>query len=208
MRFGSGIDDVVGAPVSPDSSKMRELHAAVETTAPPSDLARLGAAAQLGELTAVALRLKHALRYQLLCKETAYLVVDSASVQGDGLPVLRKVPTMLAAGWGSSAWARCERTVLHCRSVAPDEFDLGSDFDEQMSSPDPDRNASPLLQRSQRRSGIGGGAAIFVRRFVGPDFAPALSRSADDGAGMWPTALDALSRLGLLPASRRALDEN
>jgi Ca-activated chloride channel family protein len=30
VRFGSSIDDVVGAPVSPDSLKMRELHAAVE----------------------------------------------------------------------------------------------------------------------------------------------------------------------------------
>jgi Ca-activated chloride channel family protein len=30
VRFGSGIDDVVGAPVSPDSAQMRQLQAAVE----------------------------------------------------------------------------------------------------------------------------------------------------------------------------------
>jgi len=41
---------------------------------------------------------------------------------------------------------------------------------------------------------------------VRPEFVLLLSRSADEGRGTWPTTVDALSRLGLSPAGRKALE--
>lgn len=45
-----------------------------------------------------------ALQYQLISRHTNYLVVDKRSDKdkGEGLPKLRKVPQMLAAGWGGT----------------------------------------------------------------------------------------------------------
>ncbi|MCF8003525.1 MAG: VIT and VWA domain-containing protein [Chromatiaceae bacterium] len=90
----------------------------------PSDLARLGAEAQLRTLLQPDKRVDVALRYQLISKETACSVVDTAAVQGDGLPVLRKVPTMRAAGtYGSSIAGPSNQTaaasmyVMRCNST-------------------------------------------------------------------------------------------
>jgi Ca-activated chloride channel family protein len=70
----------------------------------PSTLARLAAAAQLAGLTA-AEATRVALAHRLLCDGTAWVVVDirEAAERTDGMPALRKVPHMLAAGWGGSA---------------------------------------------------------------------------------------------------------
>lgn len=45
-----------------------------------------------------------AVRYQLISRHTNYLVVDfrTEGEQGEHLPVLHKVPQMLAAGWGGT----------------------------------------------------------------------------------------------------------
>ena len=70
----------------------------------PSTLARLAAAAQLAGLPdEAATRL--ALSHRLLCEGTAWVVVDTRepAERTDGMPALRKVPHMLAAGWGGSA---------------------------------------------------------------------------------------------------------
>ena len=68
-------------------------------------MARLAASAQLSELDEPAARTALAVRYQLICDETAYLIVDHSAdtAKGDGLPALRQVPSMLAAGWGATA---------------------------------------------------------------------------------------------------------
>ncbi|OGR05527.1 MAG: hypothetical protein A2520_01610 [Deltaproteobacteria bacterium RIFOXYD12_FULL_53_23] len=65
-------------------------------------------------------------RYQLVSKYTNYLVVDArAEVEKNGeLPALRKVPQMLAAGWGGTGMLVRESTVAYnmptfCRRSEP-----------------------------------------------------------------------------------------
>ena len=72
-----------------------------ETAAAPSDLARLGAARRLGAVDDEAQATALAVRYQLLCEWTSYLVVHvrEAADKAAGLPDLVKVPHVLAAGW-------------------------------------------------------------------------------------------------------------
>jgi len=175
-------------------------------TATPSDLARLGAVAELGELTDDGARTALALRYQLLCGETAYLVVDSVSAQGDGLPRLRTVPTMLAAGWGGSARMRdYDRSVSHPEVMAERSI-LWSDSEEPIPSLLSDVQ-SRLLQRGlQRRCSVGNGAGNPLGRSGGSTVSYRLSRLADSAIGTWPTTLDELSQLGLSPALRKALE--
>jgi hypothetical protein len=69
-----------------------------------STLARLVAHHQLGALTHLEEIVALAVKYQLMCQETAYLVVDvkAEELKTDGMPDLRKVPHMLAAGWGGA----------------------------------------------------------------------------------------------------------
>lgn len=69
----------------------------------PSTLARLAAAARLADLPpdeATSLALAH----RLLCPGTAWIVVDARAAEDrtDGMPALRTVPQMLAAGWGGT----------------------------------------------------------------------------------------------------------
>ena len=67
-----------------------------------ADLPRLAAALRLLESTQIAERAAFAVRYQLVTKETAYVLVDTSASTGEALPESRPVPQMLAAGWGGS----------------------------------------------------------------------------------------------------------
>jgi len=79
----------------------------------PSTLARLGAAAKLKILNDASQGAELATQYQLISPWTHYLVIDvrEEDEKADGLPALRKVPQMLAAGWGGLG------TVHGCMSV-------------------------------------------------------------------------------------------
>lgn len=72
----------------------------------PSTIARLAAAARLAKLPAREATTL-ALQYQLLSPHTAWMVVDARDAAGktDGAPKLRRVPHMLAAGWGGTGLA-------------------------------------------------------------------------------------------------------
>ena len=72
-----------------------------ETGAAPADLARLGAARRLAAVDDPAQAAALAVRYQLLCEWTSYLVVHvrEAADKAAELPDLIKVPHVLAAGW-------------------------------------------------------------------------------------------------------------
>ena len=67
-----------------------------------STLARLIASQQLKTLTDREEKVALAVKYQLMCEETAYLIIDvkPEDLKTDGMPDLRKVPHMLASGWG------------------------------------------------------------------------------------------------------------
>lgn len=60
-----------------------------------------------------------AVRYQLISQHTNYLVVDvrAETDKGEGLPTLRKVPQMLAAGWGGTGTVIRE-SALGCDKAA------------------------------------------------------------------------------------------
>lgn len=121
---------------------------ALPVPAPHAVLPRLATARRLpslGEEEAAAL----AERYQLASRHTSFVVVQqrAADEKADGLPSLRAVPQMLAAGWGASAdldgpclsidalevasggmpsfemledpMARSAQTVFHCRAERP-----------------------------------------------------------------------------------------
>ena len=59
-----------------------------------------------------------AVRYQLISRHTNFLVVDARTdeQQAKDLPSLRKVPQILAAGWGGTGSLVRESSVL-CRDV-------------------------------------------------------------------------------------------
>ncbi len=84
----------------------------------PSTLARIAAAARLADLPpdeATSLALSH----RLLGPGTAWIVVDmrAADNRTDGMPALRKVPQMLAAGWGGTGGAVAFDRLV-CRSAS------------------------------------------------------------------------------------------
>jgi hypothetical protein len=72
----------------------------------PSTVARLAAAARLSSLPAEEAA-ELALACQLLSPHTAWVVVDerAAAEKTDGMPALRRVEHMLAAGWGGAGAA-------------------------------------------------------------------------------------------------------
>lgn len=82
-----------------------------------SNLARLIANQQLQILTDNDEKVALAVKYQLICNETAYLVIDvkPQDLKTNGMPDLRKVPHMLASGWGG---------------VGNSNFDYCDDIDE------------------------------------------------------------------------------
>lgn len=67
----------------------------------PGPLARMAAACRIRELGSTADALALALHYQLLTGQTNYLVLDlrEADQKAKDLPALRKVPSMVPAGW-------------------------------------------------------------------------------------------------------------
>ncbi len=73
-----------------------------------SDIARIGAAQRLLDMTDPDLRRELALRYQLLSAETNYLLVHErdAADKAAGMPALQPIRSMLAAGWGGSVMVK------------------------------------------------------------------------------------------------------
>lgn len=91
----------------------------------PGTLARMGVAARLRECTDVAEATRLAVAYQLMSPWTACTVVDvrAEHEQAQDLPALRKVPQMLAAGWGGSG-SVCQTTDINfCLSYSPRKLD-------------------------------------------------------------------------------------
>lgn len=91
----------------------------------PGTLARMGVAARLRECTDVAEATRLAVAYQLMSPWTACTVVDvrAEHEQAKDLPALRKVPQMLAAGWGGSG-SVCQTTDINfCLSYSPRKLD-------------------------------------------------------------------------------------
>jgi Ca-activated chloride channel family protein len=117
---------------------------AIESTESVSTLARLVAHHQLGALTHLEEIVALAVKYQLMCQETAYLVVDvkAEELKTDGMPDLRKVPHMLTAGWGG---------VGHSVSESPwldtfDDCDYCFSFDEMLDNPSGPALAAPSFE--------------------------------------------------------------
>ncbi len=69
------------------------------------DIARIGAAQRLLDMTDAGSRREVALRYQLLTDETRFFLVHERAEadKAAGMPVLQHTGNMLAAGWGGSA---------------------------------------------------------------------------------------------------------
>jgi len=70
----------------------------------PGTIARLAAHEEMVGQTDTTKNLDIAIRYQLMSEYTNYLVIDARAdtEKAKDLPVLRKVPQMLAAGWGGT----------------------------------------------------------------------------------------------------------
>jgi Ca-activated chloride channel family protein len=95
-----------------------------------STLARFMASQQVKHLQNRNEKVALAIKYQLMCKETAYLVVDVNPdiMKSNGMPNLRKVPQMLAAGWGGVGQLSASEAntgyldmPMFCRRVAAPE---------------------------------------------------------------------------------------
>lgn len=84
-------------------AELRDLHNPPATVDPAGALTRMAIFRSLGELDEKQSTVL-AVRYQLASRHTHYLVVDvrAEGAKGKGLPNLRKVPQMLAAGWGGT----------------------------------------------------------------------------------------------------------
>ncbi len=92
----------------------------------PGPLTRMAIGQTLNELdTTEAAAL--AVRYQLISRHTNYLVVDvrAEGEQGEQLPVLRKVPQMLAAGWGGTGTIVCKSSQASALVDSVSEYDSG-----------------------------------------------------------------------------------
>ncbi|RJR21412.1 MAG: VWA domain-containing protein [Desulfobacteraceae bacterium] len=84
-----------------------------EDDALPTTIARLAAARMIEEMKNPEDISSLAVKYQLMSRETNYLVVD-VKAQGDkavDLPTLRKTPLMAAAGWGGMGKIVCDSMV-------------------------------------------------------------------------------------------------
>jgi len=110
---------------------------AIDSDGDISTLARLIASQQLNNLTGDE-KIALAVKYQLMTEETAYLVVDvkPEELKTDGLPNLRKISHMLAAGWGGvgSGVDDCGTISYDMGSVSydmdPINFDMESVIDD------------------------------------------------------------------------------
>ena len=110
----------------------------------PGTLARLAAAMELPQLDKAQI-VDLATRYQLISQHTHYLIIDER-VEADKareLPELRKVPQMLAAGWGGSG------TVINASVVHVNKTTGGEDYDR----PTVLRHKTKVAQRAQVASG-------------------------------------------------------
>ena len=118
------------------------------------DLARVAAAYRIRELGDCALSLQLALKYQLLTKQTHYLVIDQRELKQEEseLPQLRKVPQMLAAGWGGMGTVSLqEPKMFFCRrTVAPAVESCNLDLPAflQLKADTAGDNASPAARPS------------------------------------------------------------
>ena len=74
----------------------------VETDNEITTLARIAANQKLKGIEYAEEKIALAIKYQLMCRETAYLIIDvkPEDLKTDGMPELRKVPHMLASSWG------------------------------------------------------------------------------------------------------------
>jgi len=93
----------------------------VETDEEITTLARIAANQKLKGIEYAEEKISLAIKYQLMCKETAYLIVDvkPEDLKTDGMPELRKVPHMLTSGWGGIGQVDMEMSYL-CES--PSEY--------------------------------------------------------------------------------------
>ncbi len=78
-------------------------------------VARIGAAQRLRDIPDARLRLKIALKYQLVTEQTNFFLVHQrdAADKATGIPELQPIPNMLAAGWGGAHRATSSSTVLY-----------------------------------------------------------------------------------------------
>lgn len=124
-RFSTLPTGPISLEISLEDGRTLTQTIALENPSTPGDsiaattntLARMAIARNLNDLdngTAIDL----AVRYQLVSAHTNVLVVDERQEdhQAKTLPVLRKVPQMLAAGWGGTGMVASEPDV--CRSVS------------------------------------------------------------------------------------------
>jgi len=123
-----------------------ELGAREEGQAQFGTLARLGAARKLMNLEEI-LATELAVRYQLISPYTHYLVVDERNManKAEDLPTLRKVPQMLAAGWGGVGSIKA--SLVHV--TRSDSASWREDFDQ----PTIIRNRNKAARRAQAGAG-------------------------------------------------------
>ena len=128
-------------------------HAAVADQRVPSDLARLGAARRLGDMRGKAEATELAVRYQLLSEWTNYLVIHvrADAEKSDGLPILAKVPQVLAAGWHGigTVHAAAVRHSLHDLSERADSAGPPDDRAHRLARMSPDAVRAELPPRSK-----------------------------------------------------------
>ena len=141
----------------------------------PGTLARLAAAMELPQLDKAQI-VDLATRYQLISQHTHYLIIDER-VEADKareLPELRKVPQMLAAGWGGSG------TVMNASVVHVNKTTGGEDYDR----PTVLRHKNKAAQHAQ----VAGGHSFdddisfldipaFLRREAGEDYSKPADQS-------------------------------
>lgn len=122
---------------------------AAEAGEGPSTLARLARVRELKALTDAEAGAALAVCYQLMSPWTGYVVVAERAEdeKASELPALRKVPHMLAAGWGGTGEVVC------CRAEARPEPRLSMDIGDISVSPRHDLEASlePPLEPEEDR---------------------------------------------------------
>ena len=100
--FTSPVSGMVRATARRDAEDIEVACAVAESRS--ADLPRVAAARRMEELPD-AEKLRLALAHQLPSSLTNYLVVAEREVKAEDLPVLHRVPQMLAAGWGGTGVA-------------------------------------------------------------------------------------------------------
>jgi Ca-activated chloride channel family protein len=155
----------------------------------PGTLARMAAAAEMKSLIDSRKLSKIAVKYQLMSRYTNYLAIDvkADKEKGADLPVIRKVPQMMAAGWGGSG--RVLRQSERCLELV-------------QSMPISSRKIK--MRRKVRRkvrkgSFTGVEREIIVGKHLVTDFIKALNNlhSFDDSKSMFVKTIAELKALGL-----------